>query len=363
MKRTGTIIVAILCVLVTIGAAVMLSNRSASEVALSASVGKIESVIVGSAHREDLTQTITIPGDIKPFQVTPVYAKVSGYLKAIHVDRGDWVKAGAPLAHLEIPEMEREYHRVESDMIMKHRVYQRLVDIHRENPDLIPREEVELAQTEFVMAKSSKDELSAMMAYATIRAPFNGVITERHVHPGALIQAGTTSQNSSRSLVTIMDLSRVRITVSVPESEVAWITKETPVSITIDAWKGKTWTGTVTRYANALDPNTRTMPTEIEVENPDHVLYPGMYAHVTFTLQTLADRLVVPRQAVVSTPTGRELLIVDQDVVKVVTVRTGFETERWVEITGGLTGAEQIILQDHQRIRPGDRVTVRESSS
>jgi len=363
MKSTGTIVLSILGVLLAIGAAVMLANRSSSEVALPASAGKIESVIVGRAHREDLTQTITIPGDIKPLQVAPVYAKVSGYLQTIRVDRGDWVKAGAPLAHLEIPEMDREYHRVESDMIMKHRVYQRLVDIHRANPDLIPREEVELAQTEFVMSKASKDELSAMMAYATIRAPFDGVITERHVHPGALIQVGTTSQNSSKPLVTVMDLNRVRITVSVPESDVAWITRKTPVSLTVDAWKDKVWTGTVTRYANALDPNTRTMPTEIEVENPDHILYPGMYAHVTFTLQTLENRLVIPRQAVVNTPTGQELLIVDQDVVKTLTVRTGFKTERWVEITDGLTGAERIILQDHQRIRPGDRVTVREASS
>lgn len=363
MKHTRTISLVILGMVVALGAAVMLANRPSDEVPRSASAGKIESVIVGKAHREDLIQTITIPGDIKPFQVTPVYAKVSGYLKTIRVDRGDWVKAGAPLAHLEIPEMDREYHRVESDMMMKHKIYKRLADIHRENPDLIPREEVELAQTEFVMSKASKDELSAMMAYATIRAPFDGVITERHVHPGALIQAGTTSQNSSRPLVTVMDLDRVRITVAVPESDVAWITRETPVSITVDAWKDKTWTGTVTRYANALDPNTRTMATEIEVDNPDHVLYPGMYAHVTFTLQNLENRLVVPRQAVLITPTGRELLIVEQDEVKAVTVNTGFEDERLVEITEGLTGEEQIILQDHQRIRPGDRVTVREVSS
>jgi len=362
MKPSGTMVIGLLGVLVAIGAATMFSNQ-ASEVAESASDEKIESVIVVSAHREDLTRAITIPGDIKPFQVAPVHAKVSGYLKTIRVDRGTWVKAGEPLAQLEIPEMEREYHRVESDMIMKHRVYKRLADIQRENSDLIPLEEVELAQTEFVMAKAAKDELSVMMDYATIRAPFNGVITERHVHPGALIQAGTTSQDNTQPLVTIMDLERVRITVAVPESDVARITQRTSVSITVDAWEGKKWTGTVTRYAHALDPATRTMPTEIEVPNPDHVLYPGMYAHVTFTLQPLADRLVVPRQAVLKTPTGRELLIVDQDLVKALAVKTGFEDERWVEITEGLTGEEQIILQGHQQIRPGDRVTVREASS
>lgn len=362
MKLSGTIALGILGVLGAIATATMFSNR-ASEIAESASDEKIESVIVVSAHREDLTRALTIPGDIKPLQVAPVYAKVSGYLKTIRVDRGTWVKTGEPLAHLEIPEMEREYHRVESDMIMKHRVYKRLGDIQREDPDLIPLEEVELAQTEFVMAKAAKDELSVMMDYATIRAPFNGVITERHVHPGALIQAGTTSQDDTKPLVTIMDLDRVRITVAVPESEVAWITQTTPVSITVDAWEGKEWTGTVTRFANALDPNTRTMPTEIEVDNSDHTLYSGMYAHVTFTLQSLADRLVVPRQAVLKTPTTRELLVVDQERVKAVAVKTGFEDERWMEITEGLSGEERIILQGHQRIRPGDRVRVREATS
>lgn len=362
MTLSRVMILGMLSVMVAIGAAVILSNQPSSEVTGSASSRKSETVIVGHAHRKTLAKTIVIPGDIRPLQVTQVYAKVTGYLQAIHVDRGDWVKTGQSLANLEIPEMKREYHRIESDMIMKRRVFKRLADIHRETPDLIPREEIELAQTEFVMAKDARDELRVMMAYAIIRAPFNGVITERHVHPGALIQAGTTSQENTTPLVTIMDLDRVRITVAVPESEVAWITKQTPVSVAVDAWKGKNWTGTVTRYANALDPNTRTMATEIEVENPKHRLYPGMYAHVAFTLQTLADRLVVPRQAVLKTAGAPELLIVDQDQVKAVTVSTGFEDERWVEITEGITEVEQIILQDHPRIRPGDRVIVREAS-
>ncbi len=362
MKSTRTLVLSILGVMVAFGAAAVLSSRS-SEVSVSAPAETIESVIVVRAHREDLTRTLTLPGDIKPLQEVSVHAKVSGYLKAIHVDRGDWVKAHEPLAQLEIPEMDREYHRLESDMIMKRRIYQRLADIHRENPDLIPLEEVELGQTEFEMAKDSLDELSIMMAYATIRAPFDGVVTTRYVHPGALIQAGTTSQANGTPLVTIMDLDRVRIIVAIPESDVAWITQTTPVSITVDAWSGKEWTGRVTRYAHALNPDTRTMPTEIEVSNPDHVLYPGMYAHVTFTLQTMDNRLVLPRQAVLKTPTTRELLVVDNERVKAVVVQTGYEDERWVEITEGLTGEERIILQDHQRIRPGDRVTVREGTN
>ena len=319
-------------------------------------------VFVVHPNRKDLTRTITLPGSIQPYQEAAVYAKVSGYLKEIAVDRGDWVKGGQPLAQLVIPEMDREYHRAESNMTMKQRIYQRLEGIRRQNPDLLPLEEVEQAQTDFEMAKATRDELTALMAYATIHAPFDGVITTRYVHPGALIQAGTTSQSQSTPLVSIMDLEQVRITVAVPESEVTRITHDTPVRIEVAAWKGKELTGTVTRYATALDPGTRTMPTEILVKNSDHALYPGMYASVMLTLEARPDRLTLPRHAVQESGKDSQVLVVDEEgLVKTVTIQTEYQDATIVEVTDSLTGNEQVIVEGQQRVRPGDRVTVREA--
>jgi RND family efflux transporter MFP subunit len=359
---TRNVLIVLLLVGMGIALTAIFMGRQSADIDTVTTTDPQEVVFVVHPNRKGLTRTITLPGSIRPYQEADVYAKVSGYLKDIAVDRGDWVKGGQPLAKLVIPEMDREYHRAESNMTMKERIYQRLESIRRQNPDLLPLEEVEQAQTDFEMARATRDELTALMAYATIRAPFDGVITTRYVHPGALIQAGTTSQSQSTPLVSIMDLQQVRITVAVSESEVAWITHDTPVRIEVAAWKGKELTGTVTRYATALDPGTRTMPTEILVKNADHALYPGMYASVTLTLEVLHDRLTLPRHVVQESGKGPQVLVVDKEgLVKTVTIQTGYKDARIVEVTDGLTGNEQVIVEGQQRVRPGDRVTVRKA--
>lgn len=361
-SSTRIVLIVLLLVGMVIALAAILMGRPSADIATVTAKGPQDVVFVVHPNRKDLTRTITLPGSIRPYQEAAVYAKVSGYLKEIAVDRGDWVKGGQPLAQLVIPEMDREYHRAESDMIMKQRIYQRLEGIRRQNPDLLPLEEVEQAQTDFEMARATQDELTALMAYATIHAPFDGVITTRNVHRGALIQAGTTSQSQATPLVSIMDLEQVRITVAVPESEVAWITHDTPVRIEVAAWKGKEVTGTITRYATALDPGTRTMPTEIFVKNSDHALYSGMYASVTLTLEARPDRLTLPRHAVQESGKGSHVLVANEEgLVKTVTIHTGYQDATIVEVIDGLTGNEQVIVEGRQGVRPGDRVTVQEA--
>lgn len=315
-------------------------------------------VTVARPERRDLVRTVTLPGDLRPYQEATVYAKVSGYLKRMTVDRGDRVKRGQPVAILEIPEREREYRRAEADMEMKKKSFQRFADIRTHDRDLIPLEEVEQARTDFEMAKAQRDELAVMMAYATVRAPFDGTVTTRHVHPGALVQAGTTSQSQATPIVTVVDLSRLRITVAVPESDVAWISRQTAVRMTIDARADETYAGTVTRYAAALDAKSRTMPTEIEIGNPKGLLYPGMYAHVSFTLESLTNRMTVPRQAVHPDAGTQQVLIVEDGRVKAVPIRAGYQDATVVEVLDGLNGTEQVIVQGQNRVRSGDRVIV-----
>ncbi|MGH7254415.1 MAG: efflux RND transporter periplasmic adaptor subunit, partial [Nitrospirales bacterium] len=157
---------------------------------------------------------------------------------------------------------------------------------------------------------------------------------------------------------TVKDLSRLRITVAVPESEVAWISHDTPVEIDLDARPGERYSGVVTRYASALDPETRTMATEIQIDNPDSRLYPGMYAHVRFILESRQGRLTVPQQAVQEMEGGREVWIVDEGIVKAVPIRTEYADAIVVEVTEGLAGSEDVIVQGRHRVRPGDPVTI-----
>lgn len=337
-----------------VGLTVFVIVQSKSIVAPAASAPPV--VAVAQPERRDLVRTITLPGDLRPYQEARVYAKVSGYLKWISVDRGDRVKAGAAIAALDAPEMEREYRRAKSDMDMKQKVSSRVTAIRAKNRDLIALEEVEQARTDFEMAKAKRDELDAMMAYTTIRVPFDGVVTARHVHPGALIQAGTTTQAQASAIVTVVDLSRLRVTVMVSEADVAWISRQTAVRMTIDARAEETYVGTVTRYAAALDPKSRTMPTEIEIDNPNGLLYPGMYAHVSFTLESLTNRMTVPRQAVHLDAEAQQVLIVEDGRVKAVPIRAGYQDATVVEVLDGLNGTEQVIVQGQNRVRPGDRV-------
>ncbi len=330
--------------------------QSKSIVAPAASAPPV--VAIAQPERRDLVRTITLPGDLRPYQEARVYAKVSGYLRWISVDRGDRVKAGAAIAALDAPEMEREYRRAKADMEMKQKVSSRVTDIRAKNRDLISLEEVEQAQTDFEMAKAKRDELDAMMAYTTIRVPFDGVVTARHVHPGALIQAGTTTQAQASAIVTVVDLSRLRVTVMVPESDVAWISRQTAVRMTLDARPEEIYAGTVTRYATALDPKSRTMPTEIEIGNLKELLYPGMYAHITLTLESLTNRITVPREAVRPNGGAPQVLIVEDGRVKAVAIRAGYQDAGVVEVLDGLNGSEQVIVQGQNRVRPGDRVTV-----
>jgi RND family efflux transporter MFP subunit len=338
-----------------VGLTVFVIVQSKSVIAPAASAPPV--VAVAQPERRDLVRTITLPGDLRPYQEARVYAKVSGYLRWISVDRGDRVKAGAVIAALDAPEMEREYRRAKADMEMKQKVSSRVTDIRTNNRDLISLEEVEQAQTDFDMAKAKRDELDAMIAYTTIRVPFDGVVTARHVHPGALIQAGTTTQAQASAIVTVVDLSRLRVTVMVPESDVAWISRQTAVRMTLDARPNEIYAGTVTRYATALDPKSRTMPTEIEIGNPKELLYPGMYAHITLTLESLTNRITVPRQAMRADAGTPHVLIVEDSRVKVAPIRAGYQDATVVEVLDGLNGTEQVIVQGQNRVRPGDRVT------
>lgn len=318
-------------------------------------------VVVAQPERRDLVRTITLPGDLRPYQEAKVYAKISGYLKWISVDRGDRVKAGQAIAALDVPEMEREYRRAKADTEMKLKVSSRVAAIRAKNRDLIPLEEVEQARTDFEMAKAKQDEFEAMMAYTAIRAPFDGVVTARHVHPGALIQAGTTSHAQASAIVTVVDLSRLRVTVMVPESDVRWISDRTSVRMTLDARPQETYAGTVTRYASALNPQTRTMPTEIELVNPTGLLYPGMYAHITLTLEALVNRMTVSHRAVRRNGEAWHVFVVEDGRVQARAIRVGYQDAVIVEVLDGLNGNEQVVVQSRNSVRPGDRVTMHPS--
>ena len=278
-----------------------------------------------------LENVITLTGEFRPFQQVDVHAKVAGYIRHIFVDVGDKVRAGQELAILEVPELnaqvmgaksdigrsqdairraQSEIERAESTHTAYHAAYTRLKQASEERPGLVAEQELDdsmakdketeaqingaraalaESQNQLGMAQATLDRLSALQAYSHITAPFAGVVTKRYVDTGALISAGTSSETQSQPVVQLAEWSLFRLEIPVPESAVPMIHLGSIVQVhVLDL--NRDFQGRVSRFADALNDETRTMHTEIDVENPQDTLTAGMYAEVKLALAGEKER-------------------------------------------------------------------------
>ncbi|HTA29075.1 MAG TPA: efflux RND transporter periplasmic adaptor subunit, partial [Candidatus Cybelea sp.] len=271
-------------------------------------------VAVAMVDREDLHNEVTIPAEFRPYVEAELNAKVSGYLDKINVDFGDKVKAGQLLAVLEIPELKDELdaalaaeQRTEADYTNAHLVYTRLVSVNKEQPNLVAQQDIDTAQAKdsvaaaaVAAAKADVEKYQTLFGYTQITAPFDGVITRRYADPGALIQAGTSSDTQAKPLVRVSDNYHLRLDFPVSVEYVKDIHLGNVVSVRVGSLGGKTFTGKITRFTDRVDQDTRTMVTEIEVANPDLEIVPGMYAEVVLRVRYRLHVLAIPVEAVAS---------------------------------------------------------------
>lgn len=326
------------------------------------------SVTVIHPQRGTVTRTITLPGDVTGYYQSALYAKVTGYLKSIYVDKGDSVKAGEVLAVIEVPELQEQLVRTQADLEVQRLTYQRLESVWKSDPRLVAREDVDIAYGKYLEAKARNDELRAMDSYTKIVAPFDGVVTERFVDPGALIHAGgqqsTTApmQGSARPggaaapVVSITRLDRLRVYVYVPQGEVSYVHDGMPVTVSVQGLDGHRFAGTVARYAHSLDLATRTMLTEVDLENPQRKLYPGMYANVTLDLVKHRDTLTIPSAAVQTSGGLSTVFVVRQGQLANVPVSLGINNGSRVAITSGLTDKSLVVDTFSNALNPGEKV-------
>ena len=313
--------------------------------------------------RGEITRTVTLPTfRILAYQEARLYAKVSGYLKTLTVDKGDTVASGQLLAEIEVPELLADEAQFKAETEVARTNYQRMVEARHNAPDLVVPQTVDDLFGQWEVARAKLQRTQTLLQYARITAPFSGVITARFVDPGAFIPAataGTTAQ--SAALVTLMDFSRLRFQVFVPEAEVPFIKNGLPVRVTVDELPGHTFSGSVTRFAYALDEATKTVLTEIEIPNPAGDLRPGMYASVQLDIQHVPDALLVPAPAVVTERAGSFVFRVDDGKAKKIPVGTGVSDGVNVEITAGLELGAPVILAGGQALNDGQAVTVAEA--
>jgi membrane fusion protein, multidrug efflux system len=323
-------------------------------------------VAVIRPSRGEVARTITLPGDLVGYYQSALYAKATGYLKSISVDKGDWVKAGQVLAIIEVPELDQQLARSRAHLQIQRLTYQRLQSVWKSDSRLVARQDVDIANAKYQEAKANVDELLAMDSYTRITAPFDGVITERFVDPGALIHAGGGQSStapmqgaarpggSAAPVVSLARLDKLRIYVYVPQDEVGSVHRGMRATVTVQGLQGAGFSGTVARFAHSLDLATRTMLTEVDLDNPEHTLYPGMYANVTLVLQSHPDALRLPVAAVGDE--AHRVFLVRDDRLTEVPVTTGINDGAYIEITSGLTSKDLVVNTFNSSLESGAAV-------
>lgn len=370
-----------------------------------ADAAEIPSASVARVTRGTIARTLNLAGQFQPYQVVDVHAKVSGYIKKIFVDIGDKVHAGQTLAILEVPELDaqlkgsvsalarskdeiqraqHEVVRAESEHQSVHADYERLKQAAATQPGLVAQQELDDAQSKDLSAEAQVDVAKAALAaaqqgsdvanadrervqdmndYTHVTAPLNGVIVWRYADTGALIQAGTSSDVQSLPVVKLSQSDLLRLRLPVPEDAVRYIREGAEVNVDVSAI-GRTLVGKVVRFTRDVSLATRTMETEVDVENGDLSLTPGMYANTTIQLEKHSDVLTLPVQAVMNSTSRPSVFVVDnQNRIELRKVSLGLQNSSLAEVTGGLNEGDRAITAGQSNFHAGETVQPRLQSA
>ena len=254
------------------------------------------------------------------------------------------MKQGQVLAVIDAPEIEQQYEQALADYTIKKVTYERLAQVRKEAPDVIAKQDVDVAEASAKAAKHLLEQRQTWLDYTKVRAPYDGVVTARFADPGALIQVATSSATQAVPLFTIMDVSTLRFYVNVPQEDAPFVKTGTPATIVLKEPAEKKIETTVTRSTMSLDPSTRTMLVEIDIPNPGEALVSGMFVEVVLSLRQHRDALVIPPAALVSSNSTKAVFVVEQGVARRVPVKTDIDDGVWVEVTEGLTGSEDVVV-------------------
>ena len=333
----------------------------------SGALGRAQTNGLARVIAKPVSRTVDLPAEICPYLSVSLHAKVPGYVERVLVDRGSMVKQGELLINLTAPEMEAqiaegqskfqaaeaERLQAEAQLAAAQSTYERTQEAAKTpgavaGNDLIQaQKQVEAAQAlvnsrqrASAAAQAAVNALNAMAAYLRITAPFDGVITDRLVHPGALVGPPVDP-----ALLVIQQVSRLRVVVPVPEENVGGIVRGANVDFTVPAQPHHVYSGKIARIAEALDQKTRTMAVELDVMNRDGTLAPGMYPSVKWPVRGQGAELWVPKTAVVTT-TERTFVIRNQQG------RAG-----WVDVKKGVTEGDLVAVLGN--LKPGDMVVRR----
>jgi RND family efflux transporter MFP subunit len=364
-----------------------------------ANAAETPAATVAAVTRGSIVHTLSLAGQFQPYQEIEVHAKVSGYIRHIYVDIGDRVRQGQVLAVLEVPELDaqlrgtvaelarskdeitrakHEVSRAESEHTALHNDYKRLKQAAAAQPGLIAQQELDDAQSKDLAsearvdaaksalsaamqesegAKADNERVSDMNDYTKVTAPFDGVVIWRSADTGALIQAGTSSDTQSLPIVKLSQSDLLRLRLPVPEDAVAFIHNGAVVTVNVNAVH-RSFEGKVVRFTRNVDLATRTMETEIDVENKNLSLTPGMYANTSIELERHDNVLTIPVPALIRNGNQSSVLVVDASHrVEQRNIVTGLQGSNLVEVKSGLNEGDLVITGNQSNYQQGETVT------
>ena len=348
--------------------------------------------------KKTLSRQITLSSELVPFQEIDVFAKESGYVNKLNVDYGSRVRQGQVMATLEIPELEaqlqqdqaeikaakgqvdraaHELGRYQAQYKSLHLEYTRLNDVFETQPGIVAQQEVDDAQGKDLAAASQVDAGKAALEaaqsqlaganarlvrdqtlfdYSRITAPFSGVVTQRYANLGALVQAGTSSSTQAMPIVRLSQDDLFRLVIPIPESYVRYIRGGDPVTVRVPSLN-RSFPGKVTRFSVDVSKDTRTMHTEVDVPNPEHVLLPGLYAEASVALEHRDDIPAIPLQAINHEGDKTTVFVVNSNnEIEDRPIILGIQTATDAEVISGLNDGLLVVVSDRGGLKPGQKV-------
>jgi membrane fusion protein (multidrug efflux system) len=319
--------------------------------ALGREIEKGPRVLVIRVKQAPRTRSLELPGTVRGFVETSVYAKVSGYLRTMKVDKGDRIKRGQLLATLESPELDHEVANARAAYQLAKLTDERNQSLLHEG--VIARQSADESEARVKETAATLQQLVAMNDYKAIRAPFDGVVTARLIDPGALIPQSTAPAAANVPLLQLATLSPLRIYADVPQSLALFVRDGDPATITVTEYPGRIFEGSVTRHPEALANATRTMLVEVDMPNDDHALLPGMYARMGLRVSAPEGPPQVPDDALIFRDGKPFVPLVRNDHLKLAAVALGYDDGVNVQITKGVETGDMVAINVGQAAHDG----------
>ena len=374
IRVTAIIVVAvILC-----GIAYRLIGRASAEHQLAAVTRSTSTptVRVIQPTVSGLSSEIALPGNTQAFDDTPIYARTSGYLKKWFVDIGQHVVKGELMATIETPELDEQLQvaqadlkSAQADLNLANTTSERYQNLLKS--DSVSKQETDVAvsgaaakRAAVEAAEANVRRLQQLQSFEKIYAPYSGTVTQRNTDIGDLINSGSsTTSNPAKELFHIASVNELRVFVAVPEVYAPDIHNGDTATLTLDEYPGQTFTGTVARNSGAIDPGSRTLNVEVDVDNRNGKLLPGAYVFVHFKVPQQSRELSIPSNALLFRSAGLQVGLVQNGHVHLQHVTIGKDHGNSVEISAGLSPNDQVILDPSDSLAEGQAVQVSNSTA